>query len=219
MAHGRDGVRWGRVAVVVVALLVINVPYALHEWSRHRAAADGTVVTAAVVGVSPAGGHADVAFRLPEGVDPDRTVRTVTVDRSAGLEAARTKTLEVSVLDGHPGTFHVAGQVRSWTPLIITLVADGLIAVMLLLTWRIGGRLRRPTLVGVAVEDVRSGEDGSLLDRQEDGTYIVNGEVASAGPGSLVLTLRDRDVEIHLRDHDNPVAVGGRARVRAELVG
>jgi hypothetical protein len=43
--------------------------------------------------------------------------------------------------------------------------------------------------------------------------------VASAGPSSLVLTLRDRDVEIQLRDHENTVAVGERARVRAQLVG
>jgi hypothetical protein len=79
--------------------------------------------------------------------------------------------------------------------------------------------MRRPTLVGIAVEDVESGSEGSLLDKQEDGTYVINGEVAEAGPSTVLLTLRDRDVEINLRDHANTVAVGEWARVRAQLVG
>jgi hypothetical protein len=219
MSGRRDGVRWGRVVLVVVVLAVINVPYALHEWQLHRVATSGDEVAATVVDVRAAGDDADIAFRLPASVDGDQKVRTVRVHRDVAVEAARTRTLEVRVLHGHPGVFHVDGQIRSWVGLIFTLVADTLVAVMLLLSWRLGGRLRRPTLVGIAVEDVRSGDEGSLLDKQEDGTYLINGEVTSAGPASLVLALRDREVEIHLRDHDNPVSVGGRARVRAQLVG
>jgi hypothetical protein len=143
----------------------------------------------------------------------------VRVERSVADKAARTGTIEVRVLDGNPDAFHVDGQVRGWGGLVLTLVADALVLLMILLAWRLGGRIRRPTLVGIAVEDVRDGDDGSLLDKQEDGTYLINGEVASTGPSSLVLTLRDRDVEIHLRDHENPVAVGERAQVRAQLVG
>jgi hypothetical protein len=115
--------------------------------------------------------------------------------------------------------FHVDGQVRSHTALYVVLFADLFVAGMLLLSWRLGGRIRRPTLVGIAVEDVRGGEDGSLLDKQDDGTYLVNGQVASTGPSSLLLSLRDRDVEVHLRDHENPIAVGERATVRVQLVG
>jgi hypothetical protein len=219
MAQRRDGVRWGRAIVVVFVLLVINVPFAWHEYTLHRAETDGMRVTATVVDVSVTGDRAQVAFRLPAQADPERTLRTVEVDRSHGKEAARTKQLEVRVLKGHPSAFHVAGQVRSASPLVITLVADALVALMLALSWRLGGRIRRPTLIGVAVEDVRTGVEGSLLDKQDDGTYLINGEVAQAGPSSLVLSLRDRDVEIHLRDHDNPIAVGERATVRAQLVG
>jgi hypothetical protein len=212
-------VRWGRVILIAVVLAVINVPYALHVWQLHRAATDGVPVTATVVGVTSDGDDMDVAFRLPEDVDPEQKVRTVRVHRDVGLEAARTKELDMRVLEGHPDVFHVEGQVRSWAGLILTLVADGLVALMLILAWRLGGRLRRPTLVGVAVEDVQGGAEGSLLDKQDDGTYVINGEVTRTGPTSLVLTLRDREVEIHLRDHENPIAVGQRARVRAQLVG
>ena len=62
-----------------------------------------------------------------------------------------------------------------------------------------------PALVAVALGDVEDGEEGSLLDKQDDGTYLINGEVAEAGSRHrLVLTLRDRDVTVHLRGHAQP---------------
>jgi hypothetical protein len=219
MARRRDGFRWGRVILIVLALLVINVPYGLHEWSVHRAATDGVPVTATVVGVDRAGNDAVVSFRLPKNVDEKQKVRTVKVPEDVGLRAAQSRRLEVDVLQGNPDAFHVDGQVRSWGGLVLVLVADALIVLMVLLSWRFGGRLRRPTLIGIAVEDVGPGARESLLDKQEDGTYVIGGEVAETGPSSLVLRLRDRDVEISLRDHENPIAIGEWARVRAQLVG
>jgi hypothetical protein len=219
VAQRREGVQWGRRILIAFVLLVINVPYALHEWDLHRAATDGVRVTATVVGVDPAGDDAVVSFRLPQSVDDQQTLRRVKVNRTVGLDAQRTKQLEVRVLKGNPAVFHADGQVRSNAGLVLVLVADALVVGMLLLSWRLGGRIRRPTLDGVAHEDVRGGEEGSVLDKQDDGTYLVNGEVAQTGPSSLVLTLRDRDVEIHLRDHENPIAVGGRASVRVHMVG
>jgi hypothetical protein len=219
MGKGRDGVRWSRVVVVLLALLVINVPYGLYEWQQHRVRTSGDKVTATVLGVRDHGDQADIAFRFPASLHDDQKARSVRVERPVADEAARTGEVTVRVLDGNPDAYHVDGQVRGWGGLVLTLVADALVLLMVLLSWRLGGRIRRPTLVGIAVEDVRGGEDGSLLDKQADGTYLINGEVASTGPSSLVLTLRDRDVEIHLRDHENTVAVGGRACVRAQLVG
>ena len=90
---------------------------------------------------------------------------------------------------------------------------------MVLLSWRLGGRLRRPALVAVALGDVEAGEEGSLLEKQDDGTYVINGEVSEAGADTLVLTLRDRDVTVHLRGHANAVEVGEPAKVHAHLVG
>jgi len=212
-------VRWRRWILVAVALVVINVPFLVSEWQQHRVTTEGVRVTAPVVGVTPLGDQAEITFRLPKSVDPSRTARSAKVDRAAGLRAARTHRVEVRVLKGHPAVFRLDGQVRSYASLIITVAADVLVLLMLLLSWRLGGRIRRPGLVGVAVEDVQAGVDGSLLDKQDDGTYVINGEVSEAGPSRLVLVLRDRDVTIHLRDHTNPVAVGERARVRAQLVG
>jgi hypothetical protein len=219
MSKGRDGFRWGRVVLVLLALLVINVPYGLYEWQQHRLRTSGTEVTATVLGVRDHGGDADIAFRFPKSIDSEQKARSARVQLDVAREAGRTHEVGVRILDGNPDVFHVDGQVHSWAGLVLTLVADALVLLMVLLSWRLGGRIRRPTLVGIAVEDVQDGEDGSLLDKQPDGTYLINGEVASTGPSSLVLTLRDRDVEIHLRDHENTVAVGEQARVRAQLVG
>jgi hypothetical protein len=219
MSQGREGVRWGRIILVLFVLVVINVPYGLHEYQLHRAATSGVRVSATVVDVTPAGDDANVSFRLPKSIDAKQTVRTAKVDGQVGQRASQTKQLSVRVLEGHPGAFRADGQVRTYGGLIFTVVADLLVAGMLILSWRLGGRLRRPTLVGIAVEDVESGSEGSVLDKQEDGTYVINGEVAEAGPSTLLLTLHDRDVEINLRDHENSVAVGEWARVRAQLVG
>jgi hypothetical protein len=215
----RRGKGWRRVLLVVVALVVVNAPYLLHVWQVHRAQTDGVQVSATVTGVTLSGDDAVVSFRLPASVDSAQEVRSVKVDRATGAAAARSKEIDVQVLRGHPDVFHVHGQARSWGGLLLTGTADLLILAMLLLSWRLGGRLRRPPLEAVAVADVESGAEGSLLDKQDDGTYLINGEVAETGGESVVLRLRDRDVTIHLREHQNTLSVGERAQVRAVLVG
>lgn len=211
---------WRRALLVAFALAVINLPWALHELQLHRAATDGVRVSAAVVEISDAGSETPlVTFRLPVSVDPAQKSRTVKVDSSAAAAAAASRTIDVRVLKGHPDVFTVGGQVRSWASTVLVVVADLLVLLLLLLRWRLGGRLRRPALEAVALGDVQSGEEGSLLDKQQDGTYLINGEIKELEAGMLVLTLRDRDVKVHLRGHRNPVGLGERAKVLAHLVG
>ncbi len=209
---------WGRVLLVVLVLGVINLPYAAHVWQLHSAKVDGVQVTAPVLHVTPSGGDALVDFKMPVSVDPQQTVHEVKVDAAAGAAAERTHQIGVRVLRGHPAVFHADGQIWSWTSTIVIGIADLLILLVMLLRWRLGGR-RRPPLEAVALGDVESGDEGSLLDKQPDGSYVINGEIAEAGPESMVLTLRDRDVTVYLRGHQNPVAVGESAQVRAHLVG
>jgi len=216
---GRGGWGWRRIVLVTITLLVVNVPFVLHQWQMHRAKSDGVHVSASVASVSISGDSAVVAFRLPKNVDSAQDLRTIKVDRTTGAAGARSQQLDVQVLNGNPDVFYVDGQVRSWGPLLITAIADLLILILLLMSWRLGGRLRRPPLEAVAVADVEGGEEGSLLDKQDDGTYLINGEVAETRDTSLVLRLRDRDVTVHLREHHNPLSVGERAQVRALLVG
>ena len=213
------GRRTRRILVVVLALVVINVPYLVHQWQLHRVRSDGIRVTATVVSSGTAGDDVVLGFRLPASVDPDQKVRTARVDAAAGAAAEKAGEVDVRVLEGHPALYELEGQQRGHAATVFTLGADVLVLLLILLSWRLGGRLRRPPLVAVALGDVEDGEEGSLLDKQDDGTYLVNGQVASTGPSSLLLSLRDRDVEVHLRDHENPIAVGERATVRVQLVG
>jgi hypothetical protein len=213
-------VRWRRLLFVALALVVINLPWAAHELQMHRAATDGIHVPAAVVDVRDAGGDTSlVTFRLPASVDPAQKARTVRVDSTTADAAAASRTIDVRVLKGHPDVYRVAGQVKSWASTVLVVVADLLVLLLVLLSVRFGGRIRRPALEAVALGDVRSGEEGSLLDRQQDGTYLINGEIKELDGGTLVLTLRDRDVKVHLQGHHNPVALGERAQVLAHLVG
>jgi len=205
--------------LVVAVLLLINVPYALHQWQLHRVGSDGIHVTATVVSTDDVGDDVLVAFRLPASADPDQVVRTARLDATAGAAAQRSGEVDVRVLDGHPAVYELEGQQRGHAATILTLGADLLILLIVLLAWRLGGRLRRPALVAVALGDVQDGEEGSLLDKQDDGTYVINGEIAEAGSDSMLLTLRDRDVTVHLQGYANPLDVGKRARVHAHLVG
>lgn len=208
-----------RILLIVAALLVINVPWLVHEWQLHKAATDGVRVEATVVGLSHSGSDAIVEFRLPPTVDAEQEVRTAKIDGATAATAARTGTIGVRVLQGHPSVYKVDGQVRSWGATAITVVADLLVLLLIALSLRLGGRIRRPGLVALALADVREGDAVSVLDKQDDGTYLITGEVSEADASTLVLSLRDRDVTVRLEGHHNPVAVGEHAEVRASLVG
>jgi len=220
LAHVKaPGRRTRRILIVVVALFVVNAPYVLYRYQLHRVATDGIQVTATVVSASEVGDDVLLEFRFPTSVDPDQTSRRARVDATTGAEAVAAGEVDVRVLEGHPASFTLEGQQRGHGPLILTLGADAVIVLLILLRWRLGGRIKRPALVAVALGDVEEGEEGSLLDKQEDGTYVINGEVSEAGSNQLVIALRDRDVTVHLRGYANPVDVGGRAKVLGHLVG
>ena len=213
------GPRARKILVVVIALLVINLPYVVYQYRIHRVSSDGVQVTATVVSADQAGDDVVLVLRFPASVDPDQRVRSARVNATAGAAAVQSGEVDVRVLEGHPSVFELEGQKRSHGSTIITLGADVLVLIMILLMWRLGGRLRRPALVAVALGDVEGGEEGSLLDKQDDGTYVINGEVTETLVDSFVLTLRERNVTVHLRGHANPIDVGEQAKVHAHLVG
>lgn len=211
---------WRRILLVAFALVVINVPWAAHEVQVHRVTTSGIQVSAAVTNVARAGGDTSlVTFRLPASVDPAQKERTAEVDRTTADAAAASQTIGVRVLKGHPDVFRTDGEVKSWASTVLTVAADLIVLLLVLLSRRFGGRLRRPALEAVALGDVATGTEGSLLDKQLDGTYLINGAITEVDGGMLVLTLRDRDVKVHLQGHHNPVALGEQAQVLAHLVG
>jgi hypothetical protein len=215
----RGGLSKGRIAVVVIALLIINVPFLIHVYEERQVTSNGVRVTATVLRVTPSGSDAIIDFRLPHSIDSSGKVRSAKVHGAEGDRASSTRSIGVRVLKGNPSVFHVDGEVSSRGPLILTLVADVVVVFLILFAWGLRGRIRRPPLEAVALDDVHTGDEGSLLDKQIDGTYVIQGEVAKVADESIVLALRDRDVTVHLRGYQNEVGVGEQAQVRAHLVG
>jgi hypothetical protein len=211
---------WRRALLVVIALVVINLPWVLATYRQHQVATDGVRVTATITDARPGGsGQELVQVRFPTSVDPGQTGRTATIDAQTYAAVRKSHRIGARVLQGHPTAFRLDGQVRSRLGGIVTLVGDVLVLLIVLLSLRLGRRTRRPSLVAVALADLQEGGAESLLDKQPDGTYLICGEVRTLGPDSVLLTLRDRDITVHLQGHANPVGEQQPAQVRAQLVG
>ena len=128
---------------------LINVPYALHQWQLHRVATDGIQVTATVVVGRRRGDDVVLAFRLPASVDPSRPCGPPGSTRPpVPPPSARARSTSGSSRVIPRSTSSTARSGATARP-ILTLGADVLVAAAWsLLSWRLGGRLRRPALVG-----------------------------------------------------------------------
>jgi hypothetical protein len=102
--------------------------------------------------------------------------------------------------------------------LIVTVAADLALLTLLLLAWRLRGRLR-PQLRAVAVADVVAGAAGVALEKVEGDLYLIRGEVVAVDDDELVLDLGDRSVRVLLDGHHNPVGHQQPAQVHGRLIG
>ncbi|MFC7495612.1 MULTISPECIES: hypothetical protein [unclassified Nocardioides] len=100
---------------------------------------------------------------------------------------------------------------------VVTLVADVALVVAGLLLWRYDAR-RPPQLQAVAVGDVERCPPGAALDRLDEETYLIRGEVAAVADDRVVIEVGDRSVVVMLAGHRNPVGHQQAAQVRARLV-
>ncbi|NYD43907.1 hypothetical protein [Nocardioides panaciterrulae] len=211
-------------AVLLVALLVvmINLPWAHSALQRWELGHRGTDLTVPLVASRVIGSGADaqhyISFSYPERIDPQHGTWLALVDGAAYDAALARHRVEVRVLPGHPSVYTVQGQVRSHAGLVITVGLDLLLVLLVWLFWRFRSRLR-PRLRAVAVADVAPGEPGGLLDRLEDGAYLIRGQITQIDGDELLLDLGDRLVVVALDGHANPVGHREVAEVRGLLVG
>jgi hypothetical protein len=217
---GGGRVTWRRGLLVLAALAVINLPWVISTYRQHQVSTDGVHVAATVRAAQADGaGQELITFTFPKAVDPAQTSRSARIDTQTYRSVRRSGTVGARVLKGDPSAYRLDGQIRSRLGGIVTLVGDAAVALLVLLSLRLGGRTRRPPLVAVALADVQEGGPDSLLDRQPDGSYVICGEIRELGADSMVLALRDRGVTIRLQGHANPVGAQQPAQVRAHLVG
>lgn len=205
------------VLVLVLAVFLVNLPLAHSGLTDRKVERSGVDVHATVVEHRTVGGQHLVGFTFPESVDPDQRTWQADVDEATYDRAVATGELEVRVVHDDPSAYRADGQVDSNALLVMTLVADAVLLLAVLLLWRLGGR-RRPQLRAIAVEDVERCAPGSALDRIEGETFLIRGEVSSLEPGQVVLQLTDRSVLVYLDGHHNAVGYQQPAQVRARLV-
>ena len=222
--HGWIVVSRRRSSLLVLVLLavVINLPLLHSTWTQWRVERSGVHVTGAVtdhrtVGTGDGAQHL-VWFTLPEEVDADQQVRRAEVERTTYDDAVESARVGVRVLEDDPSAFQVDGAVESHATLVATLVADAFLLVVLLLLWRLRG-MTRPQLEAVAMEDVRQGPPGGLLERVDGELYLIGGEVATIGDELVVLDVGGRSVLVRLAGHHNPVGHQQPAQVRARMIG
>jgi len=213
--------RGSALVTLVLLAVVVNLPLLNHAWTQWRLDRSGVDVTATVTShrlVDPGG---DVSHRIwfifPADIDAGRSTRRAEVEKSTYDDAVASGRIGVRVVENDPAVFRADGAVTSRVLLVVTLIADAILVVAFLLWRRFRDRLR-PPLRTVALGDVESCEPGALLDRLEEGLYLVRGEVAHVEDGRLVLEVGDRSVEVLLDGHHNPVGRRQPAQVRARLI-
>ncbi len=135
-----DRRRLKNVAVLALVVVLINLPLALSTWTDLRVARAGTDVSAEVTVARNLGTAAEprwwLSYRFPEDVDPEQGAWAAEVDRATWASAQESGEVTVRVLEGDPSRHTVSGEVRSWAGLWSTLVADGILAALLVLVWR-----------------------------------------------------------------------------------
>lgn len=206
--------------VFVLALLaaLVNLPLLHGTWTRQKVERSGVDVHATVVGHEDVGGQHFVSFTFPETIDPDGRTWRADVDRTSYDAAVAAGRIGVRVLADDPSAYEADGQVSSHTVLVVTLVADGVLLVIVLLMLRFGWRAR-PQLRAIAVEDFERGPPGDdVIERLAAETYLIRGEVTGLEPGQVVLDVAGRSVLVYLDGHRNTIGYQQPAQVRARLL-
>ena len=201
--------------LVAFAALVINLPMAHSAWYGWRLDRNGVETEATVVEtrrVPPDGdGKYIVEFRFDREIDPEQKVWFVQVDDDTYERAATDDVIGVRVLLERPATYEADGQQTSAVPWVITLLGDVMLLGIALLYWR-----TRPSgeqLHLVATADVERCKPKPSIQRLDDGSYVVCGEVTGIEDAAIVLDLGDQTVRVELDGYANPVGYQQPARV------
>ncbi|HEX5861505.1 MAG TPA: hypothetical protein VFY58_06660 [Nocardioides sp.] len=214
--------RTNRILLVVVLVAFINLPVLHSTWTRSQVERDGTDTVARVLDSRVLGDEDEpsywLGFQFPQDIDPDRIQWTAQVDQETFEEARAERLVQVRVLEERPSAYIVEGQVRNRLGLVITVVADVILLLILLMVWRIRGRTRAVPIRIAAIGDVERCPPGGMVEQIEGDLYRVRGEVTGIDGDEIVLDAGERDVLVVLDGHHNPVGYQQPGEVRGRLV-
>lgn len=213
------------ILLLVVVVLLINLPIVSSIASGYRLEREGVDLTAPLVDSSTSGSGASASYvlsaRLPADLDPEETVVSARVSRAAYDEALASQRVDLRVNPDRPAlSYRFDGQVRSRTGLWLTVGADLLLVLVVLLLVRTPryGR-RRHDLRLEAVGDIVDADDVyGIVDDDEEGRVRVTGQLLDVTDHEILLDLGDRMAWVVLDGHACPVPVGHDATARGRLL-
>jgi hypothetical protein len=129
-----------RLLLVLVAAVLVNLPWAHETWVGHRIDSAGRDVTAELVEHRTVGERHFVRFRLPAAVDPGRASYSARVDEAHYDRAVASGTVQVRVVSDHPAYNRPAGEVGSAVFAVVAVLGD---VVLLLVAGALWWRRRR----------------------------------------------------------------------------
>jgi hypothetical protein len=133
-----------RVFALVVAVVLVNLPWAHETWVDHRVDSAGQDVRAALVAHRDVGGRHFVTYRLPADADPEERSFSARLDRRHYDAAVAADAVAVRVVPSHPAYNRPAGEVGGGVFLVAAVVGDVvLLAVLAMLGWRRALYIRR----------------------------------------------------------------------------
>lgn len=140
-----------RVVVLLVAAVLVNLPWVHEAWTDHLIDSRGEQVQAVVLHARSVSGRTFVDYRLPRSLDADGTTYSARVDDAAYRTAKQTHRLHVTAVPGKPAANRPAGEVANSFFGVVAAIGD---LVLLLIAGALWWRSRRWRPVQVAgVED------------------------------------------------------------------
>lgn len=202
--------------LVAFAALVINLPLAHSSYYGWRLDRDGVETAATVVDtrrVPPDVEDGDyvVEFRFDRDIDDEQKVWFAQVDADAYARAEADAVIDVRVLPDRPATYEADGQEKGSLPWLITLLGDLMLLGIAFVYWRF--RPNGKQLYLVATADVERCKPKASIERLDDGSFVVCGEVIEIEDDVIVLDLGDQTVRVELDGHANDVGYQQPAKV------
>lgn len=210
-----------RAVIAVIAVILVNLPWANDAWVQHRIDSSGVRVQATVVKDAQRQGNDFLSYRLPRSIDPKQHLFGVQVTPSAYRQAVASGHIAARVVPGNPNDNRLDGQVTGSLVTVVAAVGDAIILLLLYVSMR---RRRRWTRFKVTAAEgdvitVTTGGEQLILQLADDPDTMsaIHPTVGATVRGALYLVPRDDVVEgppigeiTHLRGPEYRIA--GRVR-------
>lgn len=211
-----------RVVLAVIAIVLVNLPWANDAWIQHRLDTSGKTVVVTVKDESHKNGEYFVSYWLPKNVDIKHTLYGVQVSEETYQKALDKQPLTARVLPGTPNENRLEGQVTGSIVIVIAVIGDAIILLLLYFSIRRSRRWTRLKVTAVEDDLVTAMSNGEQLTFQladdPDTRALIHPVVGATIRGTLYLVPHDDVVEgppigeiTHIEGSDYRVA----GRVRA----